>query len=328
MTDEGRIDDLIAMLDSADVATRANAAAALGNPDAMRAVEVLIGRLQDESIWVRCSAAESLGFIGDNRAVEPLVQALRTAQVTMEDQGKSVRVESRHDPAYDRWVDEHGYGDLAETGFDMRESAEKALTMISVAGVGQMIAFLGDEDARLRAVIVRVLGKIGGRATLAALVAALADRSIEVRLNAASGLGRVGNVAAVEPLLDALEDRDSRMRRAAVEALGWIMDRRAVDPLVAQLNDPDGWVQSAAAEALGRLGDPAATGPLVAAVIQAERRESDWIEARIKQIEDAEIEDAAIIETMAARLRDAENPYQRTRAAAADALRKLGHESA
>jgi HEAT repeat protein len=159
-------------------------------------------------------------------------------------------------------------------------------------------------------------------------VAALADRSIEVRLNAASGLGRVGNVAAVEPLLDALEDRDSRMRRAAVEALGWIMDRRAVDPLVAQLNDPDGWVQSAAAEALGRLGDPAATGPLVAAVIQAERRESDWIEARIKQIEDAEIEDAAIIETMVARLRDTENPYQRTRAAAADALRKLGHEPA
>ncbi len=314
--DENQILEQIKLLDSSEVSVRANAAAALGPLRDGRAVEPLIRLLDDKSIWVRCSAADALGIIGDSRAVAPLVNALRLPLTAHR---------SEHDADFSRWLQERGYGDLANVAFNLRDSAEKALTMISAPGVEQLIMYLDDEDSYVRSVVVRVLGKIGGARTAETLITILGDEEVEVRRNVAESLGKVGNVAAVDPLLTALDDEDDRVRRAAIKSLGWIMDERAVEPLIDVLKEAKGRMCAVAAEALGRLGDTRAVEALAAIPGRVDDLESEWFDERLKQIEAAQIEDAAIVETIIARMWETENPYKRAREAAHEALRKLGY---
>ncbi len=315
--DEQQVLEQIKLLDDSEVSVRANAAAALGPIRDGSAVEPLIRLLDDKSIWVRCSAADALGIIGDSRAVAPLVDALRLPLTAYR---------SEHDADFSRWLQGRGYGDLANVAFNLRDSAEKALTMISAPGVEKLIEYLDDEDPYVRSVVVKVLGKIGGARTVEALITALSDEEMEVRRSVAEALGKVGNVAAVEPLLDAVDDEDDRVRRAAVKSLGWIMDERVVEPLIDVLNKARGRMCAVAAEALGRLGDTRAVEALAAIPDRVEELEAEWFGERLKQIESAQIEDAAIVETMIARMRETENPYKQARESAHEALRKLGYD--
>lgn len=101
------------------------------------------------------------------------------------------------------------------------------------------------------------------------LIALLGDPEARVRRRAALAVGRVGLPEGVDPLLPLLKgDLEPEVRQMAAFALGLIGDARAADALGAALADPDPTVQGRAAEALGLIGHKPAA-PAIAAMMRA-----------------------------------------------------------
>ena len=94
------------------------------------------------------------------------------------------------------------------------------------------------------------------------LIALLGDDEARVRRRAALAVGRVGLQEGVQALTGLLMDADPEVRQAAAFALGLIEGAGARDPLVTALGDPSPLVQGTAAEALGLVGDRSAAEPI------------------------------------------------------------------
>jgi cyclophilin family peptidyl-prolyl cis-trans isomerase/HEAT repeat protein len=105
------------------------------------------------------------------------------------------------------------------------------------------------------------------------LIALLGDSEARVRRRAALALGRVRLADAVPALADRLaNDSEPEVKQMAAFALGLIGDAQARTPLLTALNDPQPIVQGRAAEALGLIGDKndaAAIGAMVQRHIKA-----------------------------------------------------------
>ena len=133
-----------------------------------------------------------------------------------------------------------------------------------------LIRALQDKTSAVRGSATDALGALGDPAAVPHLVAALGDEAEYVRVSAADALGALGDPAAVPPLIAALSDEEEYVRGSAADALGALGDPAAVPHLIAALSDEEGEVRGSAARALGALGDPAAVPPLIAALSDEE----------------------------------------------------------
>jgi HEAT repeat protein/beta-lactamase regulating signal transducer with metallopeptidase domain len=141
----------------------------------------------------------------------------------------------------------------------LREFMEEALARVGATAVPTYTEILHDRNARLRARMAGVLGRMGREAeqALPTLVDCLRDPEKEVRRSAAVGVGRVGkrNPAARAALIGCTKDQDPEVRRYAViglERLGGATD--LISPvLVPMLRDPEPQVRLTAADGLCRL---------------------------------------------------------------------------
>jgi len=288
-TDNRRIADLIEQLAAAEIATRWQAAYALGQagPRAADAVEPLMAIAADRGAheYVRGTAVWALGRIGPGA---------RTAVPTLIDVIGSNHVSVRRDVALAladiiARTDDRPSGesppDAASPSTDVppllqpllhdddsRVRANAAQALWELTGATRWIDTLarmtkGDPSEAYPA--ITALGQIAatqsppaGEAAdrlLGALVKALDGDDADVRRAAARAIGQFGPGAtlAVAPLLDAPEPTT---RRAAVEALGWI-GRPARDPLIGSLENDQPAVRRAAVRALTRLAVQAAEEP-------------------------------------------------------------------
>ncbi|HEY2253049.1 MAG TPA: HEAT repeat domain-containing protein [Planctomycetaceae bacterium] len=127
-------------------------------------------------------------------------------------------------------------------------------------------------ERRLRAAIVRALGRIGGDSASLhlALRLELSSRSSEMRAAAAEAVARVAGQSAALPadqvlgeLIARLGDEHPKVRTTAALAISRMaIDRSAaIAPLTGALLDEEIYVQKAAAVALGKIG-PAASDAL------------------------------------------------------------------
>jgi hypothetical protein len=191
-----------------------------------------------------------------------------------------------------------------EVEVDVRRVDTEVLGEIGEPAVEPLIKALEDDEGNVRYDVANVLGKIADARAVEPLIKALKDEEAQVRVGAAMALGEIGDARAVEPLIKTLEDKENYVRGDAAGALGKITDARAVEPLIKALDDDDEYVRGNAAEALGKIGDERAVEPLIKMLSTTIIKKLAW-------------KDGSLV-----RIRIGDGRAE----AAADALKKLGHE--
>ncbi len=217
----GYVDDYIRMLKKGRPWERARAAQILGSIRCLRAVEHLVASLKDEFRDVRNMAVYSLGLIRAGEAIPHLIESLRDAVIGEEE--VSVRI------------------------------VKSALIDCGREAAPLLVPELENENWRIRAAAVDVLGEIGDRACAQVLAKALDDPEPDVRAKAAKGLGMLGPPGPVERLGELTEDRYWVVRMHSVRALGLLGDRGSLEVIKQRLFDSNWQVRRAASEALGRM---------------------------------------------------------------------------
>ncbi len=130
------------------------------------------------------------------------------------------------------------------------------LAASNVEHAADLTAFLGDEDAEIRAQVAKTLGSIKYKDAGDALMDLLQDPNPRVRLFAAEALGRSGETRAVDGILDMLRqnnDEDAHLRHAGIVALARIGD---VDRLASLADSDSRALRIAAVVALRRMTAP------------------------------------------------------------------------
>ncbi|HEY8164199.1 MAG TPA: HEAT repeat domain-containing protein, partial [Gemmatimonadaceae bacterium] len=116
-----------------------------------------------------------------------------------------------------------------------------------------LLAGLASDDACVREISVRVLGRIRTDAVVTAFLSRLSAPSAPLREVAALGLGMVHNSRAVDPLVRSLRDPAPGVRANAAWALGRTDDGRALAPLLSLFRDDVEKVREASVIAVGKL---------------------------------------------------------------------------
>jgi beta-lactamase regulating signal transducer with metallopeptidase domain len=216
---------LLRALTDSVAAVREDAAYALGQLEARRAVPVLGARLvEDPSEGVREMAAWALGQLGSREATTPLSAAL-----------------------------------VRDSAIEVRGTAAWALGQLEDPASVTALAHAVREDrsAEVRGRAAWALGTIGQRPAPPTLIAALRDSSPEVRKRAAWALGQIGDGEAAAMLSEAMSDDEADVRRTVFWALGQLPGEVAQNALVRALENADPEIRAKAARALGGGGgDP------------------------------------------------------------------------
>jgi len=120
-----------------------------------------------------------------------------------------------------------------------------------------LLALLGDDDPRIRALAVQALGRIGDPSAADRITELFEDEDPRVRERAVFALGLLGvGGAVVEPPLALLSDPDPSVRGAVAEALGMIGDEKTADRLLTLLTDPEPEVVARACYSVPRFSQP------------------------------------------------------------------------
>ncbi len=186
MRERKDVSGLIEALKHKDVTVRMNAAYALGDIGAKRAVEPLIEALKDV-FGVKMAAATALGDLHDERAIEPL-EALKMVGGL---EGNAAAVA------------------LAR----IRRDAQQLIEALETA----------EFVSRLKA--VKELGKLGDERAVEPLIKILTKpyydeiERASIHYHAITALGNLGDERAIEPITRALRDNVEMVRKAAEEAL-------------------------------------------------------------------------------------------------------------
>jgi len=112
---------------------------------------------------------------------------------------------------------------------------------------------LKDDDAAVRAVACRAIGRHGMESDVPLVAAELTDAEPIVRREAAKALQRLHNPIAIAPLLSAISPRsedDAETRSEACQALGQYADNQVVQGLIGALRDRRLLVNQAALNSL------------------------------------------------------------------------------
>jgi HEAT repeat protein len=134
------------------------------------------------------------------------------------------------------------------------------------ASVTAALNSLGDQDDRVRASAISLIGDLGSQEMGLPLRARTADPEPRVRSAAARALGRLGAASASAELLTLLRDQDAGVREAAVRSLGDARVGELVERLPGLLQDEEEGVRLAAVEAAATLRDAAAVHHLTRAM--------------------------------------------------------------
>jgi len=180
-----------------------------------------------------------------------------------------------------------------------RMNATSELLKRGPESVRHLLAALSDENPRLRAEVVHMLGRIKDRTAGAPVVGLLKDPDAKVRESTAEAIGHVADGAALAALVQLLEEEAHR--DMAAEVLGRLKDPAALEPLTAMLKSRDQKARLMAAEALEQLADPRSVDAWIEAMAYPDLRE---IASRsLKRISDLRERIAEILN----RLRDSED---------------------
>lgn len=142
---------------------------------------------------------------------------------------------------------------LTDESFEVLLAASRSL--VAIGGpetVDALIPLLGSDDARLRNLVVDIIGRIGPVA-VPRMTEALYDADKEMRKFAVDSLKGIKTPETEDPLIKALSDEDVNVAAAAAEALGAVGTQRSVPHLAACL-DGHVWLRCAALKTLGEIG--------------------------------------------------------------------------
>lgn len=235
---------LIAQLESGDVAERIEAARQLGKLRAAKAVSELVPILEEDEYELRQAARESLANIGP-----PAVPALVAS--------------------------------LDEDRLLASMEANDALAEIGTDAVPELIRLLESEDDPVQLAMASYGLRQVGREGVTALEEALGSDKEVVRLISLDTLRQMGEDAkpALPAVLKALHHDDPAMRCGAASVLGAIgpEDERVVPALTEALKDEDPGVRLTAVDALAGIG-PSARSAIVALQLTRERSNDEFRE--------------------------------------------------
>lgn len=251
MTDDQKIDELLANLNHPDLDERLHAIQKLGERGNLRAVKPLLIAHMRRQEPEKSAILETFRTMGDKilpplnaiflRDVNPFLQA--DAAYVLGELGNwhSIRVLARgiHMP--------HEF---------VRAMAVMALGKFESNDIYEPVLMaLRDESPTVRIEAAIVLGRRGDVRAVDILIAALEQELIHPlnRHVILRALGMTGDPRAVEVLGDALYDKRPEDRAAAAEGLGYIQDVRVVPALQNALDDDEPQVQIAVLAALKRL---------------------------------------------------------------------------
>ena len=153
------------------------------------------------------------------------------------------------------------------------------------------------------------------------------------------GAGNVGATCALRAAMRDLGDIvlvdviEGLAAWKAMEALGKIAHPSAVGPLISALEETDPYMQARAALALGNIRDPRAVQPLIQVLQFSERERREGANAFGPSVHDDDlldhfIGDKAMVVRMYRAAPDASDRTAKARAAAAEALGRIGHREA
>jgi HEAT repeat protein len=245
-------------------------------------IDPLIQALSDADAKVRAKVAEVLGKIGDKKAIEPLVRVLKK-----------------------------------DENYIVQTRVVWALGNIGGPAIEMLVRISKDVDSNIRAKILEVIGRFGGRTAIDSMIAALRDPDFDVRIKAAWMLVRIGE-PSLPALIQTLRDPDVNIRAKAAEILGKIANKRATYPLIQTLKDSDITVCEKAIEALGKIADPKAVDPLIEALETHDPGIQAYAAEALGKISDQRAVDPLL------QLIKNDNP--KVRAKAAEALGRIGNK--
>jgi serine/threonine-protein kinase len=117
-----------------------------------------------------------------------------------------------------------------------------------------LVKLLRDANKTVRLTAVKSLQALGSNGTVPELVVSLRDADLTVQAAAIDALIMIGDASAVPHLVDVLKDESEQARRGAVEVLNEVATTEAIQDLVHALRDADWWVRVRSADALGTIG--------------------------------------------------------------------------
>jgi HEAT repeat protein len=258
-------------------------------PEAMEAVDYFIQNLSASTRTKKQEAAKALGEIGAPRALNPLINQLK-------DPDQMVRSSTLHvlEEKYPDWGKDPAAVELvpflikllASRTIDTKTSAVTALAAIDDPRVTPaLIRALNDRSWRVKEKVINALGESSDPRVVKPLIDMLNVTGKSVKEAAIIALGKQKSPLAVEPLIRALKDRKySSARNKAAAALGGIDDPRVIEPLLAALRDADEHVKAAAAKALGKQKEQRALKPLLELTKSKQYRVKNAAYAALKEI--------------------------------------------
>ncbi|MEO5989611.1 MAG: HEAT repeat domain-containing protein [Candidatus Eisenbacteria bacterium] len=161
-------------------------------------------------------------------------------------------------------------GPLCVASLATAATPQAAFRAIAVAedqrryGDGELIGYLKDGSAAVRARAARAVGRLQDSTSVRDLSALVADPDVLVRREAVFALGQVGHRSARAILERALADHDPLVVERAIEALGKVGDKASTAKIVQKLDAKSPGQRSEAAVALWKLADSTAVAALVA----------------------------------------------------------------
>ncbi len=185
------------------------AAEALGKIGDKRAVEPLITALKDESSSVPIFAAEALGRIGDVQAVEPIIMLLDSHFIDTRTTAMEALAKIGDVRAVKPIVSALCRAD-SQAEIEIRWGATAALVKIGKPAVESLISALNNSDAKIRAIIAKILGEIGDQRAVEPLVARLENPSSEELIDIVEALSKIGDERALGELERMMHEYRSR----------------------------------------------------------------------------------------------------------------------
>ena len=235
------VDALVTKLHHEVAQERWEAAAALGDSDALPAAEALVSALSDAHPFVRWQAGQALGRVASR------LRRKRSAPSLL----RSLRPEIELPPLVDRLTELAGDSDA-----HVRAAVAEALGAMGISsGLVVLRELLADEDATVRASAAVALGKLRSERATGELLTLLEDADRWVRRAAVEALGSIGSAAAERALVAHLASPDLMLRASAAAALGHCSGSSVPRALIGSLSDDCPLVRWQAAHALGSVGN-------------------------------------------------------------------------
>jgi HEAT repeat protein len=219
------VPDLVARLQSPDLALAKKAALALGYVRSPQAISQLIGAAADIKRTVYWQATAALAWINSAEAVQALIQLL---------QHPSIQVQA---------------------------AAAKALRRCGLPAVSPLVESLKHSETLVRVHAAHSLGVIGSPLAVTALLEALDNANASVRKEAAWALGHIRSPLACGRLAQLLEDSDISVQSQASQALKNI-GANSVTAIIQVLSHRSSHTRSVVVRTLGQLGREEAIAPL------------------------------------------------------------------